>query len=124
MAQVDAIDEDGATPLHYANSFEAINCLVNNGANVEAKDMDGQTPLYYADSAVGISALISNEAQVNIKDINGKTPMHYFANEARIEAFECLLKNGAELDAKDNKGKYLFDHGVTIRHIRHCIQMF
>ena len=68
-AQVDAIDEDQATPLHYANSFEVVNCLVNNGANVEAKDIDGQTPLYYADSAIGTTQEISNtEFQTPLKN--------------------------------------------------------
>ena len=68
-AQVDAIDEDQATPLHYANSFEVVNCLVNNGANVESKDIDGQTPLYYADSAIGTTQEISNtEFQTPLKN--------------------------------------------------------
>ena len=48
-ADVNAKDNDGETPLHWAseNGHEAIvSLLLEKGADVNAKDNDGETPLH------------------------------------------------------------------------------
>jgi ankyrin repeat protein len=48
---VDARDESGCTPLHFAadrGQAVAAQLLLAAGADVNARDADGQTPLHYA----------------------------------------------------------------------------
>ena len=46
-ADVNAKDEEGATPLHYAATKEITELLIANGADVNAKANGGITPLDY-----------------------------------------------------------------------------
>ena len=49
---VNAKDEDGRTPLHYAafvSHKEIVELLIGAGADVNAKDDDGKTPLDWAE---------------------------------------------------------------------------
>ena len=45
---VNAKDDDGRTPLHYAASKEIAELLIASGADVNAKTDDGETPLDWA----------------------------------------------------------------------------
>ena len=48
---VNAKDDDGSTPLHYAaakSNKEVNELLIVEGADVNAKDEDGETPLVFA----------------------------------------------------------------------------
>lgn len=47
-ANVNAIDNDGNTPLHYVRNVEIAKLLVEAGANINAKNEFGHTSLYYA----------------------------------------------------------------------------
>ena len=44
-AQVNAIDEHGRTPLHFARTSEIATLLIQNGAQIDAKDRNGWTQL-------------------------------------------------------------------------------
>ena len=44
-AQINAIDEHGRTPLHFARTSEIATLLIQNGAQIDAKDRNGWTQL-------------------------------------------------------------------------------
>ncbi len=50
-AEVDAVDKNKKTPLHWAaekGCKEIVSALIEKEANVNAKDQDGSTPLRWA----------------------------------------------------------------------------
>src|SRR6185295_4303611 len=71
--QASMLTTSGATPLHFAaeaGNADAINALLNAGADVNAKESEnGQTPLIFAASAGNVDAmkaLIKHGADVNM----------------------------------------------------------
>ena len=77
--EIDIVDEDGWTPLHYAcnlSRHEVVKFLISRGANVNALDYEGKTPL---------SLVITDEDQRNI--------------------VITMIKNGALIKDKKNYGK-------------------
>ena len=80
-ANVNILDHQKATPLHYAvrgNSPSLITTLVDGEAEVDAK-ASGSTPLSDAITrhrADMVRPLLDNGASVSIKDEEGDTPLH------------------------------------------------
>ena len=126
-AQVEAKDNFGKTPLHFASYADVAKCLIQNGAKMDAKDENGETPLYIA-SAEGraeiVKCLIKMGAKIEAKDNLGQTPLHIAGD---VEVAKCLIRNGAQSKAKDNDGntplhlvkdlelvKYLIESGAQI----------
>ena len=99
-----------STPLHaaaLANTCEAAEVLLQNGADTNAKDNIGHTPLHYAASANAREAaevLLQNGADTNAKGNIGFTPLHNAAFANAREAAEVLLQNGADTNAKAGNG--------------------
>ena len=115
MADVDAKDNDGDTPLHDAAAWlhgdaSVVSILIAAGAEVNAKNNDDDTPLHYAarlqwdsDASV-VSVLIAAGAEVNAKNSYGNTPLHYAARNPHASVVSVLIAAGADVDAKDNDG--------------------
>ena len=60
--------------------IEAVKQHLAAGTDVNAKDDDGFTPLHYAPGHKEIAELlIAGSAEVNAKDTRGRTPLHYAA---------------------------------------------
>jgi ankyrin repeat protein len=131
-ADVNATDISGRTPMHASACFESImpsidsttQALLKNGAEVNARDSDGRTPLHMAKLPSSAKVLLDNCADVNAVDVFGRTPLHAsvsrdherferdfedvvtmdrFKND--IEVTRVLLKNGAEVNARDLGGR-------------------
>ena len=116
---VNARDDDGRTPLFYADA-EAAELLIKAGADVNARDNDGQTPLFhaYADAEV----LIKAGADVNAVDKEGNSVVSYiyehyynyeegtYLTEAGFEMLSVLQKAKAR-DLKAGS-KFLQSHGA------------
>jgi ankyrin repeat protein len=102
---------------HASRCTPLIHCVLKNDTRVfyalldhpaikiDARDSGLRTALSHA-VALGQNdmalALISRGADVNLADGNGMPPLHHAQDEAMVLA---LVKNGAELDAVDKKGK-------------------
>jgi len=94
-ADVNAKDEDGWTPLHFAATKEIVELLINEGADVNAKNKWGGTPLHAAATngkKETVELLIAADADVNAKAKDGKTPLD-MANGAIAD---LLRKHGGK----------------------------
>jgi ankyrin repeat protein len=99
------------------NNLNIVNALIAAGANVNAINDDGYTPLHNAANGdINIvNALISAEADLNIRNVWGSTPLHIAARRSRrrpwmaltspaSEAVVDLLLAGADYNIRNNNG--------------------
>ena len=89
---------------------EEVRSSFGGGANVNARDDDGRTPLHWAaavnDHPAVIQVLLDNGANVEAKADQGFTPLHTAASENENAAvIHTLLGNGADIEARTNEGK-------------------
>ena len=103
--------ESHLSPLHRAASggdINAVNALIDNGADINAKAENGWTPLHFA-AALGkigiVNALIKAEANVNAKAKDDSMPLHTAAWANQTGAAIALIHAGANLKATDIWGK-------------------
>ena len=101
-ADIEAKDDMGNTALFravYNKDKEMAQFLLDNGADIEAKDDTGNTALLHSID------YIKYELIKNIEDITNEEifaiPNLY---DGDIEMAQLLLDNGANIEAKDNKG--------------------
>lgn len=100
-ADVNAKDNSGLTPLHFAvigGHEDVFELLISKGANVDSKGNMGQTPFTLAvinkRKAVA-DHLISKGAQISLTDL---------ARAGELERIKDLLANGADINAIDDHG--------------------
>ena len=105
-------EEDGAKPLHWAvrhNREEMVKRLMKLGADVEASDKDGETPLLHAcrDGRVKMVRLLVETfgANMAVTGLDGQTSLHRVADRGREGALNALISLGAEINARDAKGR-------------------
>ena len=122
-ADVNARDDGGYTPLHWAadkGHEKVAELLIVQGADVNARDNDRRTPLYPASlltktsSFMGdpmflpdsdmVELLLDHGADVHVEDTDHITPLHWAADQGRQDVAFFLLEKGAEINAKDLEG--------------------
>ncbi len=107
-ADVNAAQEDGATALHWAahwDALEAADLLIRAGAKTDAANALGVTPLSLAcvnGSAAMVEKLLSAGANANLASPSGETPLMTCSRSASPEAMKALLAHGANVNAKEN----------------------
>lgn len=97
-----------------ANKVENIRLLVAKGAKIDAVDEDGSTPLGVAAGDMGVQLptlelLFELGAKLDAKDKKGRTPLHHAAKSGYAKAAGFLASKGAKLDVKDAAGKTPMD---------------
>lgn len=121
-ANVEVIDENGMTPLHWAavNGHTDIAVrLINLRANLDAANIYGNTPLIEAVAQGHIEAvtlLIAHNANSEKANLYGLTPLHYAAVKGHSEIVRSLLVKGSNLEAKDNDGRTPLVYAVLNEH--------
>ncbi|MBN3318556.1 PSD10 ATPase, partial [Atractosteus spatula] len=110
-AQLNSVNQNGCTPLHYAASkdrYEIALMLLENGADPNATDKLESTPLHRA-SAKGnfqlIQLLLKQSASTNIQDSEGNTPLHLACDEERVEVAKMLVEHGASIYIENKEKK-------------------
>ena len=110
-AAVGAVDENGATPLHWAAAHgrgPAVAALLAAGADVDARTYGGTRPLHrwaYRNGAPAVlEALLAAGASIHSGDGLGETPLHTAAEAPNLRSVRALLDAGAKVDASDMYG--------------------
>uniref|UniRef100_A0A8C0GYY9 Uncharacterized protein n=1 Tax=Chelonoidis abingdonii TaxID=106734 RepID=A0A8C0GYY9_CHEAB len=119
---INAVNASNETLLHIAAAngrVAIIEYLINKGAKLDVKDKKGRTPMHRAaekgrDDAVKV--LLQAGAYIYSLDKEAKTPLHLAAQNHHTHILKRILKkNGAPVDAKDEKGQtalgYAISHG-------------
>ncbi|XP_077297918.1 uncharacterized protein LOC143919459 [Arctopsyche grandis] len=83
-ADLNAADNFGCTPLHYAvekSKYYFAEMLIEEGADINARDKLGRTALhkYPKNSIPFVNMMLKNGADVNILDKYGRSPLYYMA---------------------------------------------
>ena len=105
------------TPLMLAcqshiHDMDAINFLLNKGANVNLQDRDGQSALHFASSDI-CYWLIQNLADVNMCDNHNCTPLMLASRNSDFKKVAMLIENGAKVDLQDVDGNTALHHAVN-----------
>jgi len=101
-ANVNAKNNDGKTPVHYAvllGSTEVIRMLLVAGADIDSISLNIRSLILTGDVRV-VNPLIAKSGDVDAKDESGCTMLH-FADDTSV--VELLLDKGANIDIKDNE---------------------
>ena len=96
-ADVNAKDDNGYLPLHYAvrnDNIDLVELLIEEGADVNAKDDWGRTPLHWAKSEEITELLIEEGTNVNAKDDEGRSPLDWAVERNNRDTVYLLLKHG------------------------------
>ena len=126
-ALINSKNRGGLTPLHYAISEEVptyiIKKLIDSEADVNAIDYDGNTPMHAAAQIAASKAILQLliDAKADINAINHKkhTPIYgvlqsYCEVDKKIDLLQFMLKNGADINVRDNKGNTILHIAVDL----------
>ena len=126
LKDVNQVDSDGMTALHYlcgnesavnsTNQFDNVlylaYCLVQKGATIDLQNADGATCIMTAIHHQDINEdfflyLIHNSKNRNIQDTDGNAVLHRILTASipdRLKAsiVECLLDNGGDINVLNN----------------------
>ena len=108
---VDAMDDNGATPVHWAAAYgrgPAVAALLAAGADVDARTYGGDRPLhrwaYRNGAAPVLEAFLAAGANLHVRDGIGYSPLHTAAQAPNLLSVKTLLDAGANVDAEDRYG--------------------
>jgi ankyrin repeat protein len=79
---------------------------VKAGADVNARDARQSTPLHAAvlRGNVEVVRALGPAADPDKQDEEGRSPLHLAAQRGNIELITLLLKHGAHINVRDNRG--------------------
>ncbi len=111
---VNSIDNDGKTLLHFAaikGNVEIVRALIQTGADVNIADKDGRVPLFEAafyGHKDATEVLLNNGAKVDtVMESLLQSMMEYNYNSSHKDIVKALLNKGANADAVDSYGHTL-----------------
>ena len=104
------INSSNQNPLHDASlkgNIEAVESLIEKGADINAKDHNKLTALHFA--CFGghkdiVEKLIENKADVNV-ELSEESPLHLASLKNHHEIVKLLLEKGGDIEAKDKNGR-------------------
>lgn len=121
-ANVNTVDADGSTALHWASyrdDLESADLLIRAGANVNAATDLGVTPLWPASengSAAMVRRLLEAGANPNAALLAGETPLMVAARSGYPAVAEQLLAKGANANAHGTRGQTALMWAVAQKH--------
>ena len=131
---VNITDDYGRTPLHYVANYkadpEAIQLLVDKGADINAQTRSGMTPLLYCakynPKLESLKTLLENGANPNITMERGISALHYLGiNNASAELVRLFLEYGAAPNVSSENGLaplHLFTQNANLTAVRLLVE--
>ena len=104
-----------------SDNMDAVNFLLNKGADVNLQDRDGNSALHFASYDICCSRLIQNLADVNAGDNDNCTPLMQASWPwiSDVKKVAMLIENGAKVDLQDVDGNTALHHAVLNSHDSH-----
>lgn len=91
----------------------AVKQLLRNGSDPnEVIAKEGITPLHCATKVPIAEMLISYGAIINARDVYGRTPLHIAAFAGDSNVVLCLIRNGANVHSRTDKGQSVLINAV------------
>lgn len=87
--------------------LKVLKTLIEDGSDVNAPNEDGKTPLHFAaygTSSEAMKLLIEHGSIIDSRDKQGCTPLIYACDNGDEEMIKLLLDNGADIEARSNNG--------------------
>uniref|UniRef100_A0A8D0DXF2 Uncharacterized protein n=1 Tax=Salvator merianae TaxID=96440 RepID=A0A8D0DXF2_SALMN len=115
-ANLEAKDKKGRTPLHRAaerGHDNTVKMLLRAGANMYSLDQEAKSPLHLASQSYHTQVLKSILKEEARQHRNQHNFLHMAALRDSSDLVEMLLKNGALMDAKDEKGQTALSYAVS-----------
>ena len=118
---VNAIDNLGYTPIHYAiisGNIKLINVLIDNKADVSIRTKNGYTCLHLAASIDKLEIFLflyenyKSYLDLNDKDNQNNSILHIVCYHGSYDVFDFLLSKKINLNAIDNKGNCPLHYAV------------
>ena len=110
-------NQDALTSACFSGNMMTIKELIKAGAPINSKGRTGVTPLniaVYSGNRKVVKFLLDNGANVNFEDKEGYSPLH---NVMLKEDADLLIKKGADMRAKTNKGQTPLHTAAILRHL-------
>jgi ankyrin repeat protein/L-ascorbate metabolism protein UlaG (beta-lactamase superfamily) len=117
-ADIEALNEEGSTPLLYisqAGQAEAIDRLLEHGARLDVRNRYGETPLTFplANNFIGLVEKLWPRAEaLKNRDLLEKYPLHRLAYLGMAQPASFVLGKGIPVDLKDESGRTPFQRAA------------
>lgn len=103
-----------SSPLHHACrevATDTMYSLLDLSADPGARNDSGDTPLHYAPNGDVVAVLLRRRrVSVDVQNDAGRTPLHESIVLERLCVSQALVKAGADLTLRDEKGMSAFDY--------------
>lgn len=104
----------GKTALHYIESLEAAQLLIDNGADPNIADYNNRPPIFDVNDPELAIFLINHGADAKFKDKDGLTSLYIWVDFP--EVVKCLLAAGADPNVQLETGSMIIKKGNTALH--------
>lgn len=115
-ANSEARNNTGRTALmiaSYNNDANTVQSLLDKGANIEARDNTGQTALMIASYRNDTNTLEYFPHETDAKYIIAALDRHNDRNALMYKTTQCLIDNGADIEAVDHHGYTALTHSLA-----------